>query len=126
MAVRKDFFQIIIYGLMILMLIAYEVLANPEKRAQYDQGNPNFSGDSFKSDFDYEEFYKKFDEAQQRHYRAHHKAHEEAVKRAIRKTQRMHDRMKERGFFDEFDFDDLFDDMDDLLDGEGGSGGISF
>lgn len=104
---------------------AYEVLSDKDKRAQYDQGNTNFGGDQFKSDFDYEEFYKKFDEAQQRHYRAHHKFHEEAVRRANAKTQRMHERMQKRGFFDEFDFDDLFDDMDDLLESEGGGRGNS-
>jgi curved DNA-binding protein CbpA len=112
---RKNSFKLFVF-----VAVAYEVLANPEKRSQYDQGNMNFQGHQQQSDFNYEEFYKKFDEAQQRHYRAHHKAHEEAVRKAHAKTQKMHDRMKARGFFHEEDFfDDFFDD-DLFLEGEGG------
>ena len=49
---RKNSFKLFVF-----VAVAYEVLANPEKRSQYDQGNMNFQGHQQQSDFNYEEFY---------------------------------------------------------------------
>ncbi len=99
------------------MVEAYEVLSDDSKREQYNQGNTNFHTAS--EDFDYEEFYKKFDKAKADHLKSHYTAHQRAVNRAQKLAQKMSDESF-TGFDDSF-FDDLFDD-EGALDESGGNG----
>ena len=98
--------------MIVVFFKAYEVLSDPEKKKQYDAmgstGGGSFGGGGNQQqqhynyehfqNFNYNEFFKDFDEAMKRHHdehnRAHFKAHRENLKRS--------------GFT--FDFDDLFDD----------------
>lgn len=96
------------------------MLSDVEKRKSYDQfGQTNFNqnqssgGGGGQEDFNFNEFFKNFDEAfanhRKQHDSAHKRAHEEAMKR--------HHKI----FESSFDFDSLFDDdiFDNMLGGAG-------
>jgi DnaJ-class molecular chaperone len=95
-------------------ITAYEVLSDPDKKRMYDQSGGTFDNNNqnFNShqhhhqDFNYNEFFKDFDEAMKRHHDAHNKAHQKAHREHM-KAHREH--LKNSGFT--FDFDDLFDDV---------------
>jgi len=95
------------------ILKAYEILSDPDKRKVYDQtGNQNDqhfgqgNGDGHHQDFNFNEFFKHFDEAfknhQDQHHKQHHEAHWKAHREAVNKNN--------HGF--KFSFDDLFNDED--------------
>jgi hypothetical protein len=78
------------------------VLSDEAKRRQYDQsGSFTSSGGDGNADFDFDEFYRNFDEQM----KAAHKAHNDAHRQAHRQAQQANNH--------HFDiFDDLFDDDD--------------
>jgi DnaJ-class molecular chaperone len=88
------------------------VLSDPEKRKAYDStGNENYDSSGShshqKSDFNYNEFFKDFDEAMKdhhaRHKANHDKAHADHMKR--------HHEQVRRAQAGNFNFDNLFDDF---------------
>lgn len=103
---------------------AYEVLSDPDKRKNYDQFGPGFNqnqaggggdGGSAHQDFNFNDFFKHFDEAFANHKRAHESAHNRAHEEAMKRHQKM--------FQSGFDFDGLFDDdmFGDFFGGIGGN-----
>ncbi|KAL4226897.1 DnaJ subfamily B member 9 [Mactra antiquata] len=88
---------------------AYEILSDPEKRRRYDQfgddgenNGGNGGGGGF--DFNFNDFFKGFDDAFKTHQQHHHHQHQQAHQNA------QHFHFSGGDFFN---FDDLFDDDDD-------------
>ena len=96
-----------------LLLTAYEVLSDDEKRKQYDQfgesafssGGGNGGPDSSNFKFNFDEFFKGFDSMFKNHNRAHQRAHRNA-----------HARAHSYRFGSDSFFEDLFDDFGDGMD----------
>ncbi|XP_015792602.1 dnaJ homolog subfamily B member 9 [Tetranychus urticae] len=103
---------------------AYDVLSDADKRKKYDKfGHSAFSGPEgssshggwsggahFKADFDYNEFFKHFDDAFRFHgsnYQAHHHSHGDSHHH---ESSHQHDHRHHRFQFAGFNFDDLFSD----------------
>lgn len=91
------------------------MLSDPEKRRAYDQSgdsfHQNFNNNNSQDGFNFNDFFKNFDEAMKNHNQQHHKAHWKAHREA----------MKKNGF--SFDFDDIFEGFnfhDTLLNIHGG------
>jgi len=69
---------------------AYELLDNKEKRQQYDS-NPNQPyGNGFEDNFDYKQFFSKFDAQMRRHHQMHAQAVKEMMGEAAAKLNQEH------------------------------------
>jgi DnaJ-class molecular chaperone len=100
---------------------AYEVLSDENQRRQYDNiGHNSYEQNSQHSggndgaggnDFNFDEFYKNFDEA----FKQHHQRHNDAHAKAHEQARRQHEKIvrDQQGFH--FNFDDMFEDGDDFF-----------
>ncbi|KAL8602513.1 hypothetical protein ACOMHN_065385 [Nucella lapillus] len=91
---------------------AYEVLSDKEKRKNYDQfGDESTQGQAFHSNFNFDDFFKGFDDHFRRHNQHHHQHHHQHHQQ----HQHHHHNAKFGGGNGFFNFDDLFDDADDEI-----------